>query len=758
MLVLALLPILTFAQNKAILKPGGQTIYLNSNEDAREVFSVSNSKYHNKSVLPLRNVTGINGVTGTIDTLDYNGLGTAYTSTFGGFGQDVLVGWFVAPADLTIKSVGFDCGDNPAAVSGELKLYKVGNGWTVSKLKSITTALNLGYWIAKGNGFNDIAPFEDEATEPKTWVAHSANALTPFVEDIWSDAGTGAPVTPADDADRTTYQWVEMNLLGFEPEIKGGEIFAIILKNADPQFDLNRFGVMASTEVKYGLFKYYANGRTSNDTSTAGWWKREYLLNIAAAVDITGDTPPTVSGVKNPRGTLDVGPMEITATLTDINPGGGPAGIKEAFVIYSTDKDTAKKEVAMAVKSGNIWAGSIPGQEPATWVYFKVKAADMNDNVTFGPDRQYFVFGPTAGVNTLLVFNGYSYLGAAADQYPQNYYFGIDDFAAYKTLEFKHDIWAYGPLSKALVDNYTNIIEIAAPTATYYTDAVYRDWLAADAHHNLMIAGQEWLGARYGYADSTFGAGSFEYDIFGITHSYNDVSYDGTAGQNLPSKLTVPNPASIITGPMLAKFNSIVPVPDSLNYDPYYEINTSYTNWIDGFDVVDGQAVDLQVETRGVLGAPKVETLNCATHRELPAGNKIVFLAYDPLSVNTRPNYYWLGFSATSPQDQVLTWFGVQVNVEKMIDNKPNKFALSQNYPNPFNPATTISFSVPERSSVSLKIYDMLGKEVLTLINGVKDAGSYEFNFDASKLTSGLYVYTLTAGNFTASKKMMLLK
>ena len=87
-----------------------------------------------------------------------------------------------------------------------------------------------------------------------------------------------------------------------------------------------------------------------------------------------------------------------------------------------------------------------------------------------------------------------------------------------------------------------------------------------------------------------------------------------------------------------------------------------------------------------------------------------------------------------------------------------NSFNLEQNYPNPFNPSTSIKYSVAERSNVSIKVYDMLGKEVATLLNSVKDAGSYNVNFDASNLSSGMYVYTITAGNFTSSKKMMLMK
>jgi hypothetical protein len=86
-------------------------------------------------------------------------------------------------------------------------------------------------------------------------------------------------------------------------------------------------------------------------------------------------------------------------------------------------------------------------------------------------------------------------------------------------------------------------------------------------------------------------------------------------------------------------------------------------------------------------------------------------------------------------------------------------FGLEQNYPNPFNPSTTIRFSVAEQSTVTLKVYDMLGREVSTLLNNQSfNAGNHSVSFDASKLASGVYVYTLRAGNNVESKKLTLMK
>jgi hypothetical protein len=89
---------------------------------------------------------------------------------------------------------------------------------------------------------------------------------------------------------------------------------------------------------------------------------------------------------------------------------------------------------------------------------------------------------------------------------------------------------------------------------------------------------------------------------------------------------------------------------------------------------------------------------------------------------------------------------------------QPLTFSLEQNYPNPFNPSTTIEYTIPESGVVTLKVYNVLGKEVAALVNGRNDAGKHKIEFDASLLNSGVYFYKIESGSFVETKKMVLIK
>ena len=124
--------------------------------------------------------------------------------------------------------------------------------------------------------------------------------------------------------------------------------------------------------------------------------------------------------------------------------------------------------------------------------------------------------------------------------------------------------------------------------------------------------------------------------------------------------------------------------------------------------------------------------------------------------------YYVVGWNGSN-ESVKTNYVGTPAEFQKPLipelnQEIPKDFALYQNYPNPFNPRTKISYSIKDEGFVTLKVYDVLGNEVATLVDELRNAGSYEVDFDASQLSSGVYFYKLQAGDFVQAKKMLLMK
>ncbi len=130
-------------------------------------------------------------------------------------------------------------------------------------------------------------------------------------------------------------------------------------------------------------------------------------------------------------------------------------------------------------------------------------------------------------------------------------------------------------------------------------------------------------------------------------------------------------------------------------------------------------------------------------------GTSVQFTAADPLA----PDNGTIGIVPGSAQ-----WTAATATHVEAVDNVPAVFGLQQNYPNPFNPSTTIRFTLPVREYVTLKVYNLLGEEIATLVNETVDAGESMVRFDGSRLASGVYLYRLQAGSSTLTRRMTLVK
>jgi hypothetical protein len=148
-------------------------------------------------------------------------------------------------------------------------------------------------------------------------------------------------------------------------------------------------------------------------------------------------------------------------------------------------------------------------------------------------------------------------------------------------------------------------------------------------------------------------------------------------------------------------------------------------------------------------------TVNPSNGSIQPGSSQTITLTLD--AQNIQEGTYTGQVNISSNGGNITIPIDYLVDIRKLSEI-PNEFNLNQNYPNPFNPSTAIEFAVPRETNVSLKIYDMLGKEVTTLLNETKKQGTYKVTFDASTLASGVYVYRIETSEFVDTKKLVLLK
>jgi len=212
------------------------------------------------------------------------------------------------------------------------------------------------------------------------------------------------------------------------------------------------------------------------------------------------------------------------------------------------------------------------------------------------------------------------------------------------------------------------------------------------------------------------------------------------------------------------------------------------------YNLKDSIAIGCQVESIGwntkdgylYFSSGPVDTINYG--KTLPPWTHSTWYAYDAASKTIKDSISWnwdaypytlttvdlgprprgIAFSVTGDTAYLATYNHakaaiqmfkrVQTSVEPVDNNVPDQYSLSQNYPNPFNPSTDIKFSITKGGLTTLKVYDILGKEVATLVSESLNPGTYTTKFDASRLASGTYIYTLTSNGVQLVNKMLLMK
>jgi hypothetical protein len=256
------------------------------------------------------------------------------------------------------------------------------------------------------------------------------------------------------------------------------------------------------------------------------------------------------------------------------------------------------------------------------------------------------------------------------------------------------------------------------------------------------------------------------------------ITYDG--GTTVNNLYTVSDPTGSV-GPLEVSGSFMTPATGSenLQIEATYNGYSFNINWIAFDDMCLTYVVPVELTSFTAKAYANEVELNWTTATETnnqgfdiertlinsgtPTWEKIGYVA--GFGTTTEPKAY--SFVDTKLETGKYSYRLKQINLDGTFEYSnavnvevevPIEYALEQNYPNPFNPSTTIKYSIPEDGFVKLAVYNMLGEEVANLVNAQQKAGRYEINFNASNLASGVYVYRIEAANFTASKKLMLMK
>lgn len=698
----------------------------------------------------------VSSALGLIDTLGW----TVYTSSnFTNGHQEVMADWFATDAGGNLKEFWFYQGGSSNTNNlATVRIFNSNIGPTTDAAGSFVDAGGqMGWYLDADDGDGNVTPYKEEASDP-AWVtpnnpappAGSTIIFDPLGDEIWLPGGLQIATV------KSAWNGIFLGDWFVEPTFNPGVPFIPCVKSdethAEDPGNATSFLFGRRTDIgpPYHGMKFYEHPGTSGNP---GWHIRTSTWTFYFVVEFTTDRAPVVQTLTVLPTTLSTAPRTVTATVTDDNPSGGPAGVASVDLHYSVDGGP-DNVVAMSNVAGDDYAGDIPGGSAGQVIAYYVVATDVQGNPTTSGSVTYNIFAKSAGSQFLLALNGLSEKG-----YPGEYYFY--DIFNYGGMDYNYDIWAFGPLTAELLNAYNTVIEVTSNAGERTYVAEVKAWLDAGGK-NYILAGDEVVGLHYGWPgtpvnipEGTNPADAF-FDYLGLDVYYGDINYAASGDQRKAWPITAV-PGDAIAGEMA---DTLAARGDTLSYHPDFEIGVA--NWLDGFDV-DGTVTTAFTADANPGAGYGALTLDCGFYKhDATLNNNVAFFAFDPLSLHAKPNtpnYYWYSATRFGPLTKALVWMGVVVGVERdPLAGIPEKFALAQNYPNPFNPSTKIEYSIPENSFVTLKVFNVLGQEVATLMNGEQDAGKYIAEFNSTKLSSGVYIYKLQAGNFAETKKMMLVK
>jgi hypothetical protein len=437
-------------------------------------------------------------------------------------------------------------------------------------------------------------------------------------------------------------------------------------------------------------------------------------------------TPPVISSIK--RDIILVGPnqpVEISASIRDLD-----GSVNEAKLFYSKNGGSVDSLLmTRSLTDTLLYKATIPGVLDSALVDFYIRAKDNQNNVSTNPQNI------VTGKYFYLVLNR-----PVTIQDVQYSPFG-SGFSAYNGYRVQ--------LQGVVTADTSDIPGISGTPLRVYMQNGPGAWSGIQIG-TLGTLGTSVLNLKKG--DNVTAEGVIM-ESFSVT-KIDSLTLLTVNSSNNP----VPIAQSVTTG-LIGTFGDGI-----VEKEKWESVLIKYSNVLVDSANADGT---------GLFGEMFVDDGSGHTRVELQDGNHKYHNAWDPNLIND-PNlvqikkgdrftelngvlfFSFSNYKLVPRKDNDFVGY-LPNGIEDEI-NLPTQYSLNQNYPNPFNPATTISYSLPKAGDVNLKIFNVLGQEVKSLVNQFQNAGTYTVTFDASSLTSGVYFYSLSTDNFSQVKKMMLVK
>jgi len=482
---------------------------------------------------------------------------------------------------------------------------------------------------------------------------------------------------------------------------------------------------LAGTKIK--KIRGYIETRTN---AGYGW----FMINPVYLDDIEyGDKiPANITEIKRNVVNVQYG-QDVAITSKIIDPDGIVAS---GTVVYSVNGQPSQKAVMSKATDSDYWSGVVPGIDDSAFVSFYILAKDDQGNSSFAPNDtvngKYFYYVLNRDLKISDVQK--SPLGSG--------------YSAYNGYEVT--------VSGVVVADTSDIVGDGANTGT---QIIIQD--GNDLWSAIQLFGTEADPLKKGDLVTATG----------IVNESNSVTRIGNLSQGVKvtvnqSGVALPEPLLVTTSQfggiqnnklpaeayesMLVKFQNVDVTDDNADGNSGPDEGTGGNRNFGEIMIADNTGINMRVELQDGTHSYNNfwDTTVEGKGTRVSSGDKfteligIMFFSFSNYKLVPRTDSDFIGYS-TDVEDEVM----------------PVSFTLSQNYPNPFNPTTKIKYSIPQQNlTVKLRIFDILGREVANLVNEQKSAGNYEVSFDASKLSSGIYFYQLRAGNYSETKKMILMK